>query len=248
MLSQNTGTLFLIGGHEDKTGRKVALRRFVELAGGHNSRLVIMTCASGEPVESGNEYQSAFEELGAARITTFHSDESGTCDFQQAAPYLRRATGIFFVGGEPGRILAAMKDTPFEALLSECVRCGCVLAGTSAGALVMTDFAVIDGERVTDPQKYSPNLEPGLSYLTDIILDVHFAERGRCGRMLALIAKHPSYLGLGIDEDTALEFRNDEFEVVGSGSVFIFDASLAECPKIRGDESDSFAMANVHLS
>src|SRR3954470_21971598 len=152
----NSGSLFLIGGHEDKKGTKSALCRFVELAGGSNSRIVIMTCASGEPVESGNEYQSAFQELGAARITTFHSDENGKCNFQQAAPFLRQASGIFFVGGEPVQILAAIKDTPFEPLLHECVREGCVLAGTSAGALVMTDFAVIDGERETDPQKYTP--------------------------------------------------------------------------------------------
>jgi cyanophycinase len=240
------GPLVVIGGHEEKSGRPDILRRFVALAGGDKADIAIMTCASTEPKEVGIEYEVVFTKLGAANVTSIHTRDCHEIN-EDVLKQLNRATAVFFVGGQPYRITEAIRHTPIDELLHRRRREGLVIAGTSAGALMMPDVVIMDGESRTNPSRDTIESGPGMGLLKDIVLDVHFAERGRVGRMLAALAKFPKCLGLAIDEDAALIIRGQEFEVVGCGSVFVFDPGAPEFKDITRAGCENIGLVGIRL-
>lgn len=211
-----------------------ALARFVEWAGGRESRLLVIPWASGEPKES---CEAILEELkphapGEAACAPFATlDTEG-----KAAPLdeatrtdvldrLARATGVFFTGGDQARIMDVLADPVLLGAVAARHAAGVVFGGTSAGAAVMSrrmitgdgDFTVIDGEKV--------GVRPGLGLLDGVIVDQHFVKRQRENRLFGLVLKHPEERGVGIDEDTALLVTSGrEAEVVGKGPVVLVDA------------------------
>jgi cyanophycinase len=241
------GVLIPIGGHESKRGNRQILERFVELCGGDAANLIVMTSASDKPTQKAAEYEVAFTKLTAGPVRSIHSSDCKPSNCQEALAALREATGVFFVGGQPYRITDALKDTPVHELLHERYEEGVVLAGTSAGALMMPDIVIMDGTSETHPTYETTKTGPGMSFLPGVLLDVHYAERGRCGRMLSAIAKYPDRLGLGIDEDTALVIKGSECEVLGGGSVFVFDARTRGYVNFTPPESQDIALVGVRL-
>ena len=240
------GALIVIGGHEDKQGDRDILERFIAMAGGRDANIVIMTLASTNPVTVGTEYEVLFTKIGVGAVRSIHADDCRTRP-EEVIEHLRRATGVFFVGGQPYRITEVIRGTAIHQELAERRRQGMILAGTSAGALMMSEITIMDGKSRVDPSEDTIELGEGLGFLKGLVIDVHFAERGRCGRMLSAIAKAPECLGIGIDEDAAMIIRDETIEVVGRGSLFIFDPGADEFRDVTPPGNENISLINVRL-
>jgi cyanophycinase len=202
-----------------------ALARFVEWAGNGHSRLLVVTWASAEPRES---YESLERDLGLYRPASIDPAPFaplGPGDKARLLEALDRATGIFFAGGDQGRIMDVLEDRELADAFRERYRRGVVFAGTSAGTACMSslmitgegDFSVLDGGKV--------KVRAGLGLLPGVILDQHFLKRQRQNRLFGLVLDHPRLLGVGVDEGTALAVTdNRHAEVVGPGPVMMVDA------------------------
>jgi cyanophycinase len=138
---------------------------------------------------------------------------------------VRQASGVFFTGGDQLRITALLGGTPLERALRRAFRAGCLVAGTSAGASAASTTMIVGGQAEVAPQRSAIRLAPGLGLLPGVVVDQHFAERGRIGRLLAALAQNPRALGLGLDEDTAAEVRAGRLRVLGSGAATVCDAA-----------------------
>ena len=175
--SRPRGPLVIIGGHEDKHAGKEILSRFVELSGGVDADIAVMTCASKKPSKAGDEYKKVFEDLGAKHVQVVHvADPSRAANSEILNP-LMSATGVFFVGGEPIRILEAIRDTPVATILHQRHERGLVIAGTSAGALMMPDVVILNGDSATHPTERTIEAGRGMGFVSGLLLDVHYAER-----------------------------------------------------------------------
>jgi cyanophycinase len=217
------GTLIIIGGGEDKHNKRVILREVVERLGG--GRLVVATVASHEPSAYFKEYERAFHELGATDIVELYvrdRAEALACDKLRA---FEGAKGVFFSGGDQLRISSQIGDTPIEQKIREIFKRGGIIAGTSAGASVMSDTMLVRGSSGESYRIGDLHMAAGLGLIRNVIIDQHFAERGRIGRLLGAVAQNARQLGIGIDEDTAIVVEGDLFGVLGSGAVYIVDCT-----------------------
>ena len=134
------------------------------------------------------------------------------------------AAVIFFTGGDPLRITSQIGNTPTFQCLRARYRDGATIAGTSAGAAAMPETMLIAGASDASYQIDALSMAPGLALIQDVVIDTHFAERGRIGRLLGAVAQNPRNLGLGIDEDTAVVVDGGtRFQVLGSGAVYVLD-------------------------
>jgi cyanophycinase len=240
------GTLVIIGGGEDRTGDRVVLRRFAELAGGSDARIAVLGTATTVPGEIGSMYAKAFD--GIAGETTFlpvaSRDEANDPATVEA---IGNATGVFFTGGAQDRIAAIFGGTDGDTVLHEAWENGAVVAGTSAGAAMMSSTMILGGgEQVPST---SVRTGPGLGFVRGLVVDMHFAERGRIARLLAVVAMFPHELGLGIDEDTAVVVTEQRFEVIGTGTVTVVDAGHASSIRIPSTGHGPIALtgAQVHV-
>lgn len=219
------GPLIIIGGGEDREGERVILRTFAEAV--HGGRAVLATVATEHPDEYVEVYRKAFADLPIGELAVLHLDERAEARDPATLEVLDGAAGIFFTGGDQLRISSQVGGTPLERRIRELWLGGGVLAGTSAGASVMSDVMLVAGPSRTSYRIGDLRMAAGLGVLRDAVIDQHFAERGRFGRLLGAVAHSPRVLGIGIDEDTAIVVRDGEFEVVGSGAVYVFDAEPA---------------------
>jgi cyanophycinase len=219
------GTLIIIGGREDKEGDRKILREVARRASSGN--LVISTIATGKPKEAWDEYRKLFKALGVKRIV--HLDvrirEEGF-----KAEVLRTLDGakvVFFTGGDQLKITSQLGDSPVYQRIQEIFEDGGTVAGTSAGASVMSETMLISGNGEESHKVDAVlGMAPGLGLIRDVVIDQHFAERGRFGRLLGAVTQNPRTLGLGIDENTAIVVEGDEaFEVLGAGAVYVLDGS-----------------------
>jgi len=217
----SNGTLVIIGGHEDKQGECVILREVARhLRGG---RLVVATVASHEPQGYFESYQRAFARVGLTDLTELYVNErSETLDAEKLRT-LDGAAGVFFSGGDQLRISSQLGDTPVERRVRQIYERGGIIAGTSAGASAMSDTMLVKGTSGASHRIGDLHMAPGLGLVRDMIIDQHFAERGRIGRLLGAVAQNPRELGIGIDEDTAIVLRDGQFEVIGGGGVYVVD-------------------------
>lgn len=225
-MAKKTGALVIIGGHEDREDDKDILAEFVRLAGGNRACIAVLTVASQQPKELGQVYIEAFKDIGVAEVRTVDISTREDSYSTDALELLKRATGAFFTGGSQVRITSFIGGSPIDELIQRRYReDGLIVAGTSAGASVMADTMLVNGESETGPRVAGIALGSGLGYLSSVVVDQHFSERGRIGRLIAAVSQNPRYLGLGIDENTAIVVENGHFRVVGTGSVMVVDAS-----------------------
>ena len=217
------GPLIIIGGHEDKEGDKRILKEIAARVG--EGRLVIATVASHQPDGYFEAYQQAFGALGVHNLVELYVHERGETLEQHAFEIFEDAVGIFFTGGDQLRISSQIGDTPVEKMVREIHRRGGLIAGTSAGASVMSETMLAKGSSQESHRIGDLHMAPGLGLVRDVIIDQHFAERGRIGRLLGAVAQNPRVLGIGIDEDSAIVLEGAQFRVVGSGAVYIVDGS-----------------------
>lgn len=217
------GALVIIGGAEDRDRDCKILRRFLQLSGGHQARIVVLTAGTSEPREAGETYFDLFYELGADRVWVVDTRDQADANHIDAVRAIGQASGIFFTGGDQSRIVERLKGTILEDAIRKRHLEGVVIAGTSAGAAMMPEVMIVCGESETSPRPDAVTLGSGMGFISGILVDQHFAQRGRLGRLLAALLLQPETLGVGIDEDTAVVIQGDQLEVIGEGAVTIID-------------------------
>ena len=223
--NQHQGQLVIIGGAEDREGDCKILREFVRCAGGIDAKIVVMTVATESPREVGEDYIRVFERLGIENVRIIDTIEREDAETSRALEAVNEATGVFFTGGDQARITEILKDTTLHQALLKKYTEGLVVGGTSAGASMMSGNMILEGEGQTHPRIEIVEMEAGMSFLPEAVIDQHFSQRGRLGRLLTAVARHPDLIGIGIDENTAIVVRDHQFEVVGDGSCTVVDLS-----------------------
>lgn len=249
-LRETQGQLVIIGGAEDKEGDCTILREFVRRAGGTKARIVVMTVATGLPEEVGRTYTEVFERLGVESVDILDTARREDASDPQALETIEQATGVFFTGGDQSRILSNLKDTKLDAAIHKRYAEGIVVGGTSAGAAMMPDEMIIEGESQTNPRLEVVEMGPGMGFLPGVVIDQHFLQRGRLGRLLSAVIQQPVVLGLGIDENTAIVVNNNQFEVIGEGAVTVVDVAEithTNYGKILRDEDLAICGAKLHI-
>jgi cyanophycinase len=219
------GPLVIVGGAEDRDGDCNILRRFIGLAGDKRAQIVVLTAATSEPREAGETYIDVFKRLGAASVQAVDTRNQDDANQIDAIRSIRQATGIFFTGGDQARIVERIKGTILDDAIHKRHTEGIVVGGTSAGAAIMPEKMIVKGDSEISPRSDAVTLGPGLGFVKNVVLDQHFAQRGRLGRLLAALLLEPAVLGIGIDENTAIVVKGIEFEVIGEGAVTIVDES-----------------------
>mgnify|MGYP005850674099 CR=1 FL=1 len=244
------GSLVIIGGAEDKEGDCLVLREFVRAAGGVNAKIAVMTAATGYPVEVGETYINVFGRLGAESVEAVHTGHRDDSEKESSIRIVQEATGIFFTGGDQSRIVEFIQGTTLDKVIHQRHEQGAVIGGTSAGAAMMPDQMIVGGASVSNPSVDSVSMGPGMGFLPGIVIDQHFAQRGRLGRLLAALVLQPAVLGLGIDEDTGIIVKGDEFEVVGQGAITVVDETSTTHNNLEGllkDEPIALCGVKLHI-
>ncbi len=219
------GFIIPIGGGEDRVKEMQIHRKFVELSGGAEADIVVIPTASMLE-ETGPDYHRIFSELGAGKVEFLPISRRADCDNPDYADVLDRATGIFMTGGNQLRLSAILGGTLVAQKIRRRNASGVPVAGTSAGASIMSEHMVGGGSSNAAPAEGNITLAPGMGLTNAVIIDQHFTQRNRLGRLLTASSFNPFLIGLGIDEDTAAFIGPDNvLEVVGSGTVTVVDAS-----------------------
>jgi cyanophycinase len=235
-MSDKCGTLIIIGGHEDKTGERAILKEVVRRL--NSGRLVIATIASHERNGYFESYQDALRDLGATDLIELYVEDRAETLTPATLQALEGAGGVFFTGGDQLRISSQIGDTPVERAVRAIYANGGVIAGTSAGASAMSDTMLVSGSSGESHRIGDLHMAPGLGLIHDVIIDQHFAERGRIGRLLGAVAQNPRILGIGIDEDTAIVVNDGSFTVLGRAGVYVVDGSSVTHSNIAEAKSD----------
>lgn len=245
------GLLIAIGGAEDRVDEHLILRSFLEAAGGPDSRIVVLATAS-RVAETGEIYTDLFQELGAGDVemlevfTRREALAAGAGSFERLAA----ATGLFLTGGNQIRLSSVLGGTELAEAIRRRHREGLVVAGTSAGASLLSTHMIALGEGGATPRRRLVHLAPGLGLAPGLVIDQHFRRRDRLGRLLTALSYNPGPLGLGIDEDTAAVIDGPGLRVVGSGAVTVADASAlsyTDSHSVRHGEPIAMFGMKLHL-
>ena len=222
---QTRGWIVPIGGAENKENDRPILERFVRVSGGEEADIVVIPTAS-RMHETGPRYEQLFRDIGAARVTAMDFDTRRDCQERGRLERLEQATGIFFTGGNQLRLTTPLGGTPVAKLIRARNARGVTVGGTSAGASILSEHMIAAGDEGSTIIAGSVRLAAGLGLTNRFIIDQHFRQRDRLGRLLTAIAYNPFAVGIGLDEDTAAFIGPDEtIEVEGSGGVTIVDGS-----------------------
>jgi cyanophycinase len=244
------GWIVPIGGAEQKDGHPRILARFVQLCGGDQADIVVIPTAS-ELDDTGARYERIFSALGAARVSTLDFDTRRDATEPGRLQRLREASGIFFTGGNQLRIATTIGGTPIARVVRVRNAAGFPVGGTSAGASILSDHMIVTGSEGGTPTANSVRLAAGLGLTNRFVIDQHFRQRDRFGRLLAAIAYNPFAVGIGLDEDTAAFISPDRvLEVEGSGSVTVVDAgelTYSSMAHAHGDDPVCMLGLKVHI-
>jgi cyanophycinase len=247
-LAHPKGLLFVIGGGEDKEGDCTILAEFVRLAGGSRARLVVMTVATDVPEEVGREYRKVFRRLGVKSVRVVDVSARSDASDKKLLGALKQATGVFFTGGDQLHVTSLIGGSEMDLLLHELYERGVIIGGTSAGAAMMSSSMFVRGSGEENPRLENLQLGPGVEFVLGGMIDTHFSQRGRHGRLISAVAQYPHDLGIGIDENTALVVKDDIFEVIGEGAVTVIDAGALTYTNVPALEpNEGLALYNVKL-
>lgn len=238
-----------IGGAEDKSHDRIILRRFVEMSGNGTGRIAVIPTASRLP-NAGHQYRRIFHDLGTSDVEILDIRNRASADDEEMAAVIRESTGVFLTGGNQNRLARILRDSAVAEAIKERQECGVPVAGTSAGASVMSSVMVAGGQSGPTPRRKMAKLSDGLGLIDSVIIDQHFTERNRVSRLVAMVSQHPGLLGLGIDEDTAALIHPDGvIEVIGRGSVLVVDGSRMDTniEDLNGSSPPTIANAVIHF-
>ncbi|HSE55774.1 MAG TPA: cyanophycinase [Nocardioidaceae bacterium] len=221
------GPLLAIGGAEDKLGKRTVLSEFVRLAGGEEARIAVVPTASSLGPEIIEVYDALFRRLGAREVVAARPESREEADDPAFVGLLDKVTGIFMTGGNQLKLSAVVNGTAFGEAIREAHLRGVTVGGTSAGASIQSSHMVAFGSGGSTPKQRMTQLAAGLGLLDGCVIDQHFGQRNRYGRLLMCVAQSPSLLGIGVDEDTAAIVTKEDggqlLRVAGRGVVTVFD-------------------------
>lgn len=219
------GAIVPIGGAEDKLHDRRILQRFVDIAGGEDARIAIIPTAS-ELSSTGPKYAKLFKKLGAAHADVLDYRDRTDCDRDDWLALQAAATGVFLTGGNQLRLSTILGGTKVASLLRKRNAAGVPIAGTSAGAAFLSEHMIAYGASGATPLAGAVSMAPGLGLTNRVIIDQHFRQRDRIGRLLTALAYNPFVIGFGLDEDTAAFIHgNGSVDIVGAGAITILDVS-----------------------
>jgi cyanophycinase len=238
-MQQVRGILIPIGGNEDKGNEENEMYRLefiddgilyhvVKEAGGIKASIVIITTASSIPIEVGNNYIEAFTTLGCKNISVLDIRSKEDSEKQSSIDLIRNADCVMFSGGNQSNITNKIGGTTIHRILLDRYKNdkGFVIAGTSAGAMAMTNEMISGGIASDAFFKGTVSMYKGLGLIPELIIDTHFIKRGRFGRQSEAVAKFPNLIGIGLAEDTGMIIKNGkDCTVIGSGMAIVFDGS-----------------------
>ncbi|MBT8099937.1 MAG: cyanophycinase [Gammaproteobacteria bacterium] len=248
--NRNRGYIIPIGGAEEKLHSPEILDRFVNECGGKKSRISIIPTAS-ELEDTGRNYEKLFRKLGVrhARVLPFVTRED--CQTSEFLDYIDKSDGVFMTGGNQLRLSTTLGGTEVATRIRRRNAAGMHVAGTSAGAAFMPEHMIAGGEEGSTPSPDKVTMAPGLGLTNKFIIDQHFRQRDRLGRLLTALAYNPFAIGIGLDEDTAAFIRpGDNLEVVGSGGITIIDPvdlSYSSMDRARRGEPVSLIGVKLHI-
>lgn len=235
------GKLIAIGGSEDKGTEAEPnfhqknnlnffemqiLSRIVQEAGGHDAKIEVITSASSIPEEVGQNYLDAFAKLGCSNVSQMDIRTRDQVQTKEMIERIRACDGVMISGGNQLRLSSLFGGTEFLEILSERYweEPDFVIAGTSAGAMAMSNTMIYQGSSTQALLKGEVKITTGLAFMKDVIIDSHFVTRGRFGRLAQAVAANPSCTGIGLGEDTGVLVTEGRFmEAIGSGLVIILD-------------------------
>lgn len=217
----------IIGGAEDKLRRRTVLTEFVRASGGSEARIAVIATASSLGHEIVDVYAALFRKLGAAEVVSVRPETRGDAHDPVFIDQLANVTGIFMTGGNQLKLSGVICGTPFGEAIHAARARGTVIAGTSAGASIQSSHMVAFGVGGATPKQRMTQVAAGLGLLESSVIDQHFDQRNRYGRLLMIVSQSPQLLGMGVDEDTAaivsVEDGQEVLRVIGKGAVTIFD-------------------------
>jgi cyanophycinase len=243
------GPVMLIGGAEDKVRDKVILGRFADAAGGAHANVVVVSTASSLGDLATERYRDLLAGLGVGRVGGIRPEERAEANDPAVVRSLAEATGVFLTGGNQLRLSSVVAGTRLADALHLANDRGAVVAGTSAGASAMAAHMMAFGRSGESPKNRMAQMAAGLGLLTGVVIDQHFAERGRFGRLLSVVAFSPSLVGIGLDEDTcAIVHADRTLEVIGRGAVTVVDGSqvVTDAHQAKGHRPFLVSGAVVH--
>jgi cyanophycinase len=245
---QQRGWIIPIGGAEEKDNSPAILRRFVELAGGSNADIVVIPTAS-QLRDTGPRYERLFGDLGAERVVSIDFDTRRDAEEPSRIARLEQASGVFFTGGNQLRLSTLIGGTPIAQAIRKLNARGVPVAGTSAGAAFISEHMIAFGDEGSTPTAGSVRLAPGLGLTNRFIIDQHFRQRDRLGRLLTALAYNPFAVGIGLDEDTAAFIAPDNtVHVEGSGAITVVDASEVQFSSMAEiDEGQPVCLLGIKL-
>jgi cyanophycinase len=243
------GTLIIIGGHEDKKDDRLILRALADRVG-ERGKLVVVTTASDVPDQVWADYEPLFADLGVKKAVKLHVDTRMEARDDKVLKLLDDANAVFFTGGDQLKLTSLLGDSPVYERVREIYEAGGTIAGTSAGASVVCETMMVRGSGDASHRIGGQlHMAPGFGFIQGVIIDQHFSERGRIGRLMGAVAQNPRILGIGIDEDTAIVISQDaRFKVIGAGAVTVLDASDMTYSNLADEQTDRTLSAyNVRL-
>ena len=221
---ETRGWIVPIGGAEDKESRRRILKRFVQLCGGRDARIAVIPTAS-KLADTGERYEELFDRLEVGQVDSLDFESRADGEREDFLAVLRQCTGVFITGGNQLRLSTIIGGTAAAKLIRERNADGVPVGGTSAGASILSEHMIAFGSEGGSPRADSVHLAPGFGLTNRFIIDQHFRQRDRLGRLTAALAYNPFAIGIGLDEDTAAFISPDDtLEVEGSGAVTVVDA------------------------
>ena len=245
---ETRGFIVPIGGAENKENDPRILGRFLRVSGGDDADIVVIPTAS-RAHETGPRYEQLFRDLGARRVAVMDFDTRRDCHEAGRLERLALASGIFFTGGNQLRLTTLLGGTPVAKLIRAQNARGVTIGGTSAGASILSEHMIAFGDDGASAIAGSVRLAPGLGLTNRFIIDQHFRQRDRLGRLLTALAYNPFAVGIGLDENTAAFIAPDEtLEVVGGGALTLVDPSELEFSSMaRVRKNDPVCLIGLRL-
>lgn len=242
------GFVIPIGGAEEKLNDPVILTRFVEICGNENARIAIIPTAS-QLDETGPNYEKVFKDLGAGEAISLPINTREEAQQESYLETLTSCNGIFITGGNQLRLSTILGGTPIAQAIRRLNVAGVHLAGTSAGAAIIPEHMIAGGSTGALPTEQGVTFAPGLGLLNKVIIDQHFSQRNRLGRLLSAVSYNPFASGLGICEDTAAFIGPDNIlKVIGNGSITVIDPSeLQYSSMAEASQGDSLTLLGIKM-
>jgi cyanophycinase len=242
------GYIIPIGGAEEKFQNPEILDRFISICGGKNARIAIIPTAS-ELEDTGRNYEKLFRRIGIKHAEVLQIIGRKDCENFDVIDYINKADGVFMTGGNQLRLSTTLGGTAVAQAIRRRNAAGMHVAGTSAGAAFMPEHMIAGGDEGSTPSPAMVTMAPGLGLTNSFIIDQHFRQRDRLGRLLTALAYNPFAVGIGLDEDTAAFIRpGDDLEVVGSGGITVIDPTHLKYSSMdRARRGDPVSLIDVRL-